>query len=83
MLMKKTNRSFFQQSNGRNFKINDRIWQLFELVQDFIHIHIITKFQEYPVKTEGVIVIITSNRGFFSNQGDVTLRLTIRSGQFI
>ena len=72
----------FQQSRGRNSKIKDQIWPVFEVVRDFNHVHIISKFQEHPIKTEGVIVMTKSNRGLFSNQGDVTLRLMIGSGQF-
>ena len=51
-------------------KIDDQIWPVFELVQNFFCVHLISKFQEDPIK------------GFFSNQADVTLRLIIKSGQF-
>ena len=71
-----------QSSRGRNSKINEPIWPVFELVLDFIHVHIICKFQEHPIKTEWITMMTKSNRSFFSNQGNVTLRLMIRSGQF-
>ena len=35
-----------------NSKINDPIWPIFELVCDFIHVHLICKFQEELIKTE-------------------------------
>ena len=46
-----------QQSRGRNSQINDPIWPGFELIRDFIHTQLICKFQEHPIKTEGVIVM--------------------------
>ena len=58
-----------------------RSGHFFELEQDFIHVHIISKFKEHPIKTEQVIKMTKSNRGFVSNQGDVTL-LIVGSGQF-
>ena len=58
-------------------------WPVFKLVRDFIHVHLISKFQEDLIKTEWLKLMTKSNRGFFSNQGDVTLRLMIRSGQFL
>ena len=78
----KVKQMLFQQSRGRNSKINDRIWPVFKLVQYFIHVHIISKLQEHQIKTEGIIVMTKSNTGFYSYQGDATLRLIIRSGQF-
>ena len=81
MLMTKSNR-FFQQSRGCNSKCNDRIWPVFKLVQEFIHVHLICKFQDEPNKTDWVMLMTKSNRGFFSNQVDVTLRFMIRSGYF-
>ena len=41
-----------QESRGRNSKINNQIWTLFEFVQDFTHVHLICKFQDDPIKTE-------------------------------
>ena len=41
-----------------------------------------SKFQEHPIKYERVTLMTKSNRGFFSNQGDVTLKSMIPSGQF-
>ena len=43
---------------------------------------LICKFQELPIKIELVTQMTKSNRGVFSNQGDVTLRFMIQSGQF-
>ena len=42
------------------------------LTWDFIHVHLICKFQEHTIKTEWVTPMTKSNRGIFSNQGDVT-----------
>ena len=81
MLMTKSNKCFFQQSRELNSKNNDPVWPVFEPIRDFIHAHIICKFQEDPLKTEWIALITMSNRGFFSNQGDVNLRLVNRSGQ--
>ena len=53
----KVKQKLFQQSRGHNSKIDDPIWPIFELVQDCIHIHLICKFQEHPIKTEGVMVM--------------------------
>ena len=55
----------------RNFYINEAIWQDFELVRDFIA----AQFQEDMIKTEWVMLMTLSNKGFFSNEGEVTLRL--------
>ena len=62
--MTKSIRGFFYQQSC-NSKINDRFWTVFELVRDFIHFCINSKFQEYPIKTERVIMMTKSNRGFF------------------
>ena len=104
-----------QDSRGRNSEINDLIWPVFEVVRDFIHVHLICKFQEHPVKTERDskinypiwlvfkrvrdfihvqfqevpikternVVMTRYIRGFFSNQGNVTLRLMIIFGQIL
>ena len=57
-----------------------KFWLDFELIRDFIHL--ICKIQENLIKTEWVMMMTKSNRGFFSNQGDVTLKLMIQPGQF-
>ena len=64
--------------------INGPIWPGFERIQNFIHFHLIWKFQEDLIKTERVMLMTKTkpNKGFFSNQGDVSLRLMIQSGQF-
>ena len=36
----------FQQSSGRNSKINDLMGTVFKFIQDFIHAHLICKFQD-------------------------------------
>ena len=53
-----------------------------QIVRDFIQGHLICKFNEDLIKTEWVMLMTKSNRDFFSNQGDITLWLMIRSGQF-
>ena len=69
-------------NQGDEIKFNNPIWPVFKLFQDFIHVHIIFKFKEHLIKTEWVTLTPMSNRGFFRNQVDVTLRLLIRPGQF-
>ena len=57
MLMTKTNRGFFQQSRGCNSKINDQTSPVFELIKDFIHVHLICKFQEDLIIIEQVMLM--------------------------
>ena len=78
----KVKQRLFQQSRVCNCKIKDPIWPGFELIRGFIYVHLICKFQEYPIKTEQVMLMTESNRDFFSNQGELILRLMIRFGQF-
>ena len=59
----------FQQSNGRNSKIDDLMETIFKFIQHFINDHLIYKFQDDPIKTEQVMLMIKSNLGFFNNQG--------------
>ena len=59
--------AFFSKSRGHNSKINDLIWPVFKLVQDFIHVHRICKFQEAFIKTDWVTLMTKSNGGFFNN----------------
>ena len=73
----------FKQSRGWYSKINDLLWTVFELIWDFINVPLICKFQEALIKTKQVMLMTKSNRGFFSCQGKVTLRLMIRSDQFL
>ena len=49
----------FQQSRGRNSKINEPNWPFFEFVQDFIRVHSISKFQE-------VVIVMTIQTEAFS-----------------
>ena len=44
---------------------------------------LICRFQEDPIKTECIMLMTNSNRGIFSNQEGVTLRLMIRSSQLL
>ena len=80
-LMTKSNRSFFSSQGDITLKINYLIWPVFELVRNFIHVHLKWKFQEDLIKTEW-LMLMTVKQKFFSNQEDVTLRLMIRFGQF-
>ena len=56
-MITKSNRGFFQQSRGCNSKITDLIWPVFKLVSDFIHVHLICKFQADPIKTKQVTLM--------------------------
>ena len=71
MEMTKSNRGFFS-NQGDVTNTNDLIWPIFIFVLEFIRVHLSCKFQEVLTKTEQVIVMTKPNRGFFSNQGDVT-----------
>ena len=64
----KVKQRLFQQSKGCNSKINDPIRTVFELIWDFIHVHFICKFKKALIKTEQVMLMAKSNRGFFSKQ---------------
>ena len=68
----KVNQTLFQQSRGCNPRINDPIWTVFELIRNLLHVPLHCKFQEVPIKTEQVMLMTKSNRGFFSSQGEVT-----------
>ena len=68
-----------KSNRDSNSRINDPIWTVFELIRDFIHVRLICKFL---IKTKQFMLVTKSNRGFFSNQEEVTLRLMILSGQF-
>ena len=72
---KKVKHRCFKQSRGRKYLAN------FRICPTFIHVLIISKFQEYPINTEEFIVMTKSNTDFFGNQGGVTLRLMIGSSQ--
>ena len=61
----KVKQRFFQQSRGRNSKINDPIRPLFKIVRDFIYVHLSCKFQVVLIKAEGVMVMTKSIRSFF------------------
>ena len=81
--MTKSNRGFSSnQGDIPLLKSNNPIWPIFKLDQDFIHVHLICKFQEQPIKTEWLMQMTKSNRGFFSNHGDIPLGIMIWSSQF-
>ena len=61
---------------GTNSKIDYPIWPVFESFWDFVHVHLIDKFQEDLIKTEWLTMMTKSSRGFFSNQWDaINVRL--------
>ena len=60
----KVKERLFQQPREPNSKINDPIWPVFALFRDFIHVHLICKFQEHPIKPERVTLMTMSNRAF-------------------
>ena len=69
MLMTKSNRDFFKQSRGRNSKINETNWLVLELIWGFIHVNLICKFQEDPIKTEQVTLLTVKQRLFSAIKG--------------
>ena len=80
MLMIKSNIGF-SNNQGDVAQTNDLLWWSFKLIQDFIHVHLSANFK--LIKTEWVMLMTESNRGFFSNQEDETLRFMTQSGQFL
>ena len=48
-----------RRSRASNFKVNSPIWPKIELVRDFMPVLVNCKFEEYPIKNEGVIVSTT------------------------
>ena len=50
-------------AQGHVTEANNPLWHGMELVQDFMPVHVICKFEEDPIKTEGAIVSTT----FFSS----------------
>ena len=78
----KLNTGIFQQSRGCNSKICDLIWSVYLLIRVSNHVYLIWKFQEDLNKTEQVMLMTKSNTSFFSNHGDITLRLMSWLGQF-
>ena len=81
MVMTNSNRGF-SAIKERNSKNNELIWPGFDLIRDYIHIHFICNYQEDLIRMELVMLKKKSNRGIFSYQGNVTLKLMIRSGEF-
>ena len=67
-------RGFFS-NQGRNSKMNDPILPEYKLVRDSVRVPLICKFQQDPMKPDRVMPMIKWDRGFLSNQGDLTLRL--------
>ena len=57
---------------GRSSNINNLIWTVLEFIQDFIYVHLTCKFQDDPIKTKRVMLMIKSNIVFFNNQRNVT-----------
>ena len=62
----KVRQRLFQQAREYNSKINDPIWPVFEFVWDFIHVHLICKFQGVVIKTEPVMMMKFSLTKAFS-----------------
>ena len=59
MLIKKEKPKWtFLETKGCNSKTNNLIWTVFEFVQDFIHVHLICKFLDDPIKTKQVMLTI-------------------------
>ena len=77
------NHRLFQLSKGSVSTINNSVRPYFELIRDSIQVQFICNFQEDPIKPEWFMLMTKTNRDFFSNQGDATLRIKIQSGQFL
>ena len=60
---------FFRRSRADNSVVSGGIWQKFELIQGFMHVLVICKNEEDPIKNEGPRVATTflllSLWGFF------------------
>ena len=48
-----------------------------------MYVHLSCKFQEVPIKTNQVMVMTKSIRGFCSNQRNETLKINDQSGQIL
>ena len=69
MLMIMSNSGIF--SNQRNDTLRQiiPIWPGFEIIRDCIHVHLICKFKEDPIKTEQVMLMTKSNSFFSAIKG--------------
>ena len=64
---------FGYQVQVTHLEVKSLIWSKFELIRTFMVVLVTCKFDEYPIKIECTIDRTTSNMGFFSTQGEVTL----------
>ena len=63
----------FRHSRASNTKVNNLIWQNFELTREFMAVPVTSKFDEDMIKPECTIDRTRSNMGFFGTQGQVIL----------
>ena len=59
---------FFSNQGHVTLRLMIRSGPRFQFIRDFIHVRLICMLQEDPNKTEWVMLMTKSNRGFFSNQ---------------
>ena len=81
MLMKKSSRGFFQQSMVWTLRVMIRSGQFPNSSEISSMSTLTARFRKSRSKLNELLWW-QSNRGFFSNQGNVTLRLMLRSGKF-
>ena len=62
----------FRNQKDRISKMNNLIWTGFSFVQDVINVLLICKFQDHPIKSELVMLMIMPNISLFFNQGDTS-----------
>ena len=73
----------FQQSKASNSKkVKSEMWpSSFELIRDFISVLLICKFHKNLIDTSWTLPGTSLNLPVFSIQGQITLRLIVRSCQ--
>ena len=64
-----------------NSKVNSPIWPEVELIQDFMHVHVICKFHKDPIKNKKAMLRIRSNIVFSVTQGQVSPTWIVWSSQ--
>ena len=69
-------------SRVSNSKVNSPILTKFEIVRDFMPVHVICNFHKNPtIKTKQAILRTRSNMEVFGTKGQITPKSIIRSGR--
>ena len=71
----------FSAIKAGNSKVNSPLWPNFEHMWDFMPAQVICKFHKDPKKNERTMSWTMSSMAFFNNQGQITLKCLVWSGQ--